>query len=263
MIKKIIVFMVISIFILLVISLVPIMFVDHVEEISTQSTEVYLQTDVVSESHTHQNVEVIVEVNQLDEGLIWLQQLISEPSFSLISSFISFSDIISNQPSAIFKIEVEKESISDFLSNMSLNMQVKEVKTYTDNETPRGERVDSWINNLSLQEQRYLELISEASELEDIIAIEKELSSIQAELEYWYLLQEQQNKIAVTISFYLSSDSISLWQSGIMNELMAQFNQITTCARVIVIKMIGCLPYLVLLITAIVLLRLVFKRHKR
>lgn len=193
-IKKFIVFTLTSIFVLITISLIPVIFTNQVEDISTQSTEVYSQTDITSKSRTYENIEVMVEVDQLDESFKWLQQLISEPSYNLVSSFISSSDVSDNQPIAIFKIEVEKVSIPDFLSHISLNMQVKEIKTYTDNEAPLGERIDSWINNLSLQEQRYIELLSEVSELEDIIAIEKELSSIQSELDYWYLLQEQQKE---------------------------------------------------------------------
>ena len=65
------------------------------------------------------------------------------------------------------------------------------------------------------------------------------------------------------ISFYLSPDSMSWWQVGVMNELIVQFNQIITYVRLMLIKLIGRLPYIVLLITAILLLRLVFKRHKR
>ena len=125
------------------------------------------------------------------------------------------------------------------------------------------EGIDSWIKNLSIQEKRYQELLSEAYELEEILAIETELSRVRTELDEWQSLKEKRDMVKVTISFYLVKNPATSWQEAISEELVMQLGQMASYSKILVIKLIGCLPYFVVVLFVVILARLIFKRSKR
>lgn len=153
--------------------------------------------------------------------------------------------------------------MTDFLGKVSSSLQVSEIKTYTDTEMLLVEGIDSWIKNLSIQEKRYQELLSEAYELEEILAIETELSRVRTELDEWQSLKEKRDMVKVTISFYLVKNPATSWQEAISEELVMQLGQMASYSKILVIKLIGCLPYFVVVLFVVILARLIFKRSKR
>ena len=262
-IKKGMIFIILSIFILMLVSLIPTQLLTRTEEVSTQNPSTLLQTDATEQYKTYQNVEVNVSVVDLDESLTLLQTLIDEASVNLVSSFICSTDTPSRNPVARFTIAVSHASMTDFLGKVSSSLQVSEIKTYTDTEMLLVEGIDSWIKNLSIQEKRYQELLSEAYELEEILAIETELSRVRTELDEWQSLKEKRDMVKVTISFYLVKNPATSWQEAISEELVMQLGQMASYSKILVIKLIGCLPYFVVVLFVVILARLIFKRSKR
>ena len=262
-IKKGMIFIILSIFILMLVSLIPTQLLTRTDEVSTQNPSTLLQTDATEQYKTYQNVEVNVSVVDLDESLTLLQTLIDEASVNLVSSFICSTDTPSSNPVARFTIAVSHASMTDFLGKVSSSLQVSEIKTYTDTEMLLVEGIDSWIKNLSIQEKRYQELLSEAYELEEILAIETELSRVRTELDEWQSLKEKRDMVKVTISFYLVKNPATSWQEAISEELVMQLGQMASYSKILVIKLIGCLPYFVVVLFVVILARLIFKRSKR
>lgn len=263
LIKKGIIFLFISIFVLMILSLIPSQFSNQNELASNQNLDNSVVTDAVKPYKAYQNAEVNVEVVELETGLNLLQTLIDEASVNVVSSSIFSTEVISTSPVAQFVIEVPRASMTDFLGKLSSSLQVSEIKTYTDNDTIMIEGIDSWIKNLSIQEQRYQELLSDAYEVGEILEIEKELSRVRTELDEWQVRKEQRDTVTVTISFYLIKNPAMSWQASISDELVTQVGNITFYSRILVVKMIGLLPYFVLLLVGLVLARLVFRRGKR
>lgn len=262
-IKKGMIFIILSIFILMLVSLIPTQILNKTEEVSTQNPDVTLQTDATKQHKTYQNAEVDVSVVELEESLTLLQTLIDEASANLVASFISSTEGISSNAAAKFTIEVPLASMTDFLGKVSSSLQVSEIRTYTDNEMLLVEGIDSWIKNLSIQEQRYQELLSEAYELEEILAIETELSRVRTDLDEWQSLKQKRDTVTVTISFYLVKSPATSWWKAISDELVMQLGRMTSYSKVLVIKLIGCLPYLAVVFVVASLARLIFKRGKR
>ena len=72
-------------------------------------------------------------------------------------------------------VELPVESMDDFLSHLSLIGKIEAIQTYTNNEVLINQDVVAWIENLSIQEQRYQELLKEKTDLDQLLMIEKEL----------------------------------------------------------------------------------------
>ena len=95
------------------------------------------------------------------------------------------------------------------------------------------------------------------------MAIETELSRVRTELDEWQSLKEKRDMVKVTISFYLVKNPATSWQEAISEELVMQLGQMASYSKMLVIKLIGCLPYFVVVLFVVILARLIFKRSKR
>ena len=93
--------------------------------------------------------------------------------------------------------------------------------------------------------------------------IETELSRVRTELDEWQSLKEKRDMVKVTISFYLVKNPATSWQEAISEELVMQLGQMASYSKILVIKLIGCLPYFVVVLFVVILARLIFKRSKR
>lgn len=261
--KKSLIFTGIAIFLLMALSLIPAQILNKTDTVMDQNSEMISQTDATKQYTTYHNATVAIEVVELDQSLIVLQNLINEESVNLVASSIFSTEDPSTTPVATFVIEVPLQSMNDFFGKVSSVLQVTSIQTYTDTETLLVEGIDSWIKNLSIQEQRYQELLVDAYELEEILNIEKELSRVRTELDEWELLKQQRDTVTVTISFHLVKDPMASWQESIRDELVVQVGRIGSYSRVLVIKLIGILPYVAILLVMVILGRMVFKRGKR
>ena len=119
-----------------------------------------------------------------------------------------------------------------------------------------------------MQQSKYQTLLSEAETVSEIIKIEEELARVQVEMDKWSALKAQDDvaRNKVTIIFELKEQEIqddSRWGVMIQNELSVQLNRISQVTRWLLVKLIGLVPYVVILFVVILIMRCLFRGRKR
>ena len=163
---------------------------------------------------------------------------------------------------------MESTEVESFLQQVQLIGQFTQMETYTNGEVLVTEDIDSWLSNLSMQQSKYQTLLLEAETVSDIIKLEEELARVQVEMDKWSALKAQDEvaRNKVTIVFELKEGEIyddSRWGVMIQNELSVQLNRIIQVTRWLVVKLLGLVPYGVILFVLILIMRCLFKGRKR
>ena len=119
-----------------------------------------------------------------------------------------------------------------------------------------------------MQQSKYQTLLLEAETVSDIIKLEEELARVQVEMDKWSALKAQDEvaRNKVTIVFELKEGEIyddSRWGVMIQNELSVQLNRIIQVTQWLVVKLLGLVPYGVILFVLILIMRCLFKGRKR
>lgn len=165
-------------------------------------------------------------------------------------------------------LEIESTEVEEFLQQVQLIGQFTQMETYTNSEVLVTEDIESWLSNLSMQQSKYQTLLSEAETVSEIIKIEEELARVRVEMDKWSALKAQDDvaRNKVTIIFELKEQEIqddSRWGVMIQNELSVQLNRITHVTRWLLVKLIGLVPYVVILFVVILIMRCLFRGRKR
>ena len=265
-IKKVFIIMGIAIFILIILSLLPIHLLERTEEIQDQSTTFLLADEIKTPSKTYWNTQIILILSNVELELVSIQSILTQDSVNLIDFYMSISEETAEDLIGILTLEVPIESMDDFLSNLQSIGKIDSIQTYTNNEVLLSQDTESWIENLTIQEKRYQELMKEHTDLNDIISIEKELARIHVELDNWNVLKQQSeqshqmNTIKLQIKQLVPEES---WKELIQKEVLFQCNQISMVFKSIVTKLIGLVPYMLIGVVMILIGWVIFKQYKR
>ena len=239
--------MITAIMVLILVSLIPLSFKERIE--SDESDEVIpsLSSSLINDesSQTYFNISIKMNVSQISESLSQLNVLVQQGSGTVMSS-------------SLVAIDQQVELIG----------QITQMETYTNSEVLVTEDIDSWLSNLSMQQSKYQTLLLEAETVSDIIKLEEELARVQVEMDKWSALKAQDEvaRNKVTIVFELKEGEIyddSRWGVMIQNELSVQLNRIIQVTRWLVVKLLGLVPYGVILFVLILIMRCLFKGRKR
>ena len=110
------------------------------------------------------------------------------------------------------------------------------------------------------------ELLKEKTDLDQLLMIEKELSRIRGELDDWQNLKRQSQMAIQMATIHLKVTLIShddSWRGLITEELMIQMNRISQVSKQLVVKLIGFVPYLLIVAVLVAIGYGLFKRRKR
>lgn len=256
----------IAIFILIILSVLPIHLLERTEEVQDQSSTVLLTDEIKTSSKTYWNTQIILILSNAELELASIQSLLTQKSINLIDLYMSIPEEDAEGLIGMLTLEVPLESMDDFLSNLQSIGKFDSIQTYTNNKVLISQDTESWIENLTIQEKRYQELMKERTDLNDIISIEKELGRIRVELDNWNVLKQQSeqanqiNTIKLQIKQIVPEES---WKELIQKEVLFHCNQISMVFKSIVTKLIGLVPYL---LTGVVMLLIgggIFKQYKR
>ncbi|CUN70208.1 Uncharacterised protein [Turicibacter sanguinis] len=268
--KRIFWLMITAIAVLILVSLIPLSFKERIE--SDESDEVIpsLSSSLINDesSQTYFNISIKMNVSQISESLSQLNVLVQQASGTVMSSSLVAIDQMLESYMGSCILEIESTEVEEFLQQVELIGQITQMETYTNSEVLVTEDIDSWLSNLSMQQSKYQTLLSEAETVSEIIKIEEELARVQVEMDKWSALKAQDDvaRNKVTIIFELKEQEIqddSRWGVMIQNELSVQLNRISQVTRWLLVKLIGLVPYVVILFVVILIMRCLFRGRKR
>ncbi|MBS3197777.1 DUF4349 domain-containing protein [Turicibacter bilis] len=268
--KRVFWLMITAIMVLILVSLIPLSFKERIE--SDESDEVIpsLSSSLINDesSQTYFNISIKMNVSQISESLSQLNVLVQQGSGTVMSSSLVAIDQMLESYMGSCILEIESTEVEEFLQQVELIGQITQMETYTNSEVLVTEDIDSWLSNLSMQQSKYQTLLLEAETVSDIIKLEEELARVQVEMDKWSALKAQDEvaRNKVTIVFELKEGEIyddSRWGVMIQNELSVQLNRIIQVTRWLVVKLLGLVPYGVILFVLILIMRCLFKGRKR
>lgn len=268
--KRIFWLMITAIAVLILVSLIPLSFKERIE--SDESDEVIpsLSSSLINDesSQTYFNISIKMNVSQISESLSQLNVLVQQASGTVMSSNLVAIDEMLESYMGSCILEMESTEVEEFLQQVELIGQITQMETYTNSEVLVTEDIESWLSNLSMQQSKYQTLLSEAETVSEIIKIEEELARVQVEMDKWSALKAQDDvaRNKVTIIFELKEQEIqddSRWGVMIQNELSVQLNRISQVTRWLLVKLIGLVPYVVILFVVILIMRCLFRGRKR
>ena len=268
--KRVFWLMITAIAVLILVSLIPLSFKERIE--SDESDEVIpsLSSSLINDesSQTYFNISIKMNVSQISESLSQLNVLVQQGSGTVMSSSLVAIDQMLESYMGSCILEMESTEVEEFLQQVELIGQITQMETYTNSEVLVTEDIDSWLSNLSMQQSKYQTLLSEAETVSEIIKIEEELARVQVEMDKWSALKAQDDvaRNKVTIIFELKEQEIqddSRWGVMIQNELSVQLNRISQVTRWLLVKLIGLVPYVVILFVVILIMRCLFRGRKR
>lgn len=268
--KRVFWLMITAIMVLILVSLIPLSFKERIE--SDESDEVIpsLSSSLINDesSQTYFNISIKMNVSQISESLSQLNVLVQQGSGTVMSSSLVAIDQMLESYMGSCILEMESTEVEEFLQQVELIGQITQMETYTNSEVLVTEDIESWLSNLSMQQSKYQTLLSEAETVSEIIKIEEELARVQVEMDKWSALKAQDDvaRNKVTIIFELKEQEIqddSRWGVMIQNELSVQLNRISQVTRWLLVKLIGLVPYVVILFVVILIMRCLFRGRKR
>jgi len=268
--KRVFGLMIIAISVLIFVSLIPLLFKERIE--SEESDEVIpsLSLSLINDesSRTYFNILIEMNVSKISESLSQLNVWVQQASGTVVSSHLVAIDETLKSYTGACVLEMESTEVESFLQQVQLIGQFTQMETYTNGEVLVTEDIDSWLSNLSMQQSKYQTLLLEAETVSDIIKLEEELARVQVEMDKWSALKAQDEvaRNKVTIVFELKEGEIyddSRWGVMIQNELSVQLNRIIQVTRWLVVKLLGLVPYGVILFVLILIMRCLFKGRKR
>ncbi|MBP3909541.1 MAG: DUF4349 domain-containing protein [Turicibacter sp.] len=268
--KRVFWLMITAIMVLILVSLIPLSFKERIE--SDESDEVIpsLSSSLINDesSQTYFNISIKMNVSQISESLSQLNVLVQQASGTVMSSNLVAIDEMLGSYMGSCILEIESTGVEEFLQQVELIGQITQMETYTNSEVLVTEDIESWLSNLSMQQSKYQTLLLEAETVSDIIKLEEELARVQVEMDKWSALKAQDEvaRNKVTIVFELKEGEIyddSRWGVMIQNELSVQLNRIIQVTRWLVVKLLGLVPYGVILFVLILIMRCLFKGRKR
>ena len=268
--KRVFWLMITAIMVLILVSLIPLSFKERIE--SDESDEVIpsLSSSLINDesSQTYFNISIKMNVSQISESLSQLNVLVQQASGTVMSSNLVAIDEMLESYMGSCILEMESTGVEEFLQQVELIGQITQMETYTNSEVLVTEDIESWLSNLSMQQSKYQTLLSEAETVSEIIKIEEELARVQVEMDKWSALKAQDDvaRNKVTIIFELKEQEIqddSRWGVMIQNELSVQLNRISQVTRWLLVKLIGLVPYVVILFVVILIMRCLFRGRKR
>lgn len=268
--KRVFGLMIIAISVLIFVSLIPLLFKERIE--SEESDEVIpsLSLSLINDesSRTYFNILIEMNVSKISESLSQLNVWVQQASGTVVSSSLVAIDQMLESYMGSCVLEMESTEVESFLQQVQLIGQFTQMETYTNGEVLVTEDIDSWLSNLSMQQSKYQTLLLEAETVSDIIKLEEELARVQVEMDKWSALKAQDEvaRNKVTIVFELKEGEIyddSRWGVMIQNELSVQLNRIIQVTRWLVVKLLGLVPYGVILFVLTLIMRCLFKGRKR
>jgi hypothetical protein len=217
------------------------------------------------------NLFFSMESIQFDDSVSEIMKAVENQSGVILSSSIGYNDQNARRiyKTGYFSVRIPKEREQDFSKNLENIGSIVSRNTSQTDITRIYTDIESRIRLLETKEQRLLELLEEATRIEDIIAIENSLNDIIYEKE---LLQNQIRDIDEQVEY--TSVDINLLEvdrytsqetsdTSLLERILFAFRDSFYVFRRVLELILIALMYLIPFIAVIAIVYLIVKRIKR
>jgi hypothetical protein len=207
--------------------------------------------------------DITMETKDFDKAITDFKRLVQESKGYIVSSSINGSRVDENNlRNASFTIKVPQsifESSKDKIEGLG---NVTTSYTQSQDITKQFVDTEARIKTLKIQEDRMLALLTKATKMEDIIALESRLSELRLEIEsYTGSLNEMEAQTDYgTINVYISEvKELSSGDSGFLDNLLAaikgSFKSMLIAIEGGIIGLIYAAPYIIVVAIIIIVVR--------
>lgn len=237
---------------------------------SSLSTDALVQTGNITDGRKIiLNAELYLETKTFDESAARLQEIITD-----LGGYVSRADVYVRNAtyslhSANYTVRIPSENFDRFIAYREDIGTVTSTNVWTDDVTDSYYDKEARLQSLETKQQRLLELLEKAEDMDAIIALESELSDTIYEIELLTgSLRKLDNQIAYsTIHIYLEevrevTEPVAMPKT--LGERMAQqfrrsMENLGEFCEDFLVWFVGALPVLVILVVIIALTLLVFR----
>ncbi len=234
------------------------------------------ETDTLSDRKLVKNVEMQIETKQFDKFVPSLERAVNDLGGYVESSQLnSPSGATDNDRRSTVVVRVPAEKLDEFFAAIGDGGTVTYKKESVSDITSNYIDTESRIKALKGEQETLLELLKSATNLSDVLEIQKRLSTVTAELEsYQGQLNAYDNQVefsAVTIDIVevdreASAEDSSFW-GEIGTKLGDNLYSIGQAARTFTVWLISSLPYFAIIAAIVIVIvlwiRIALRRKRR
>lgn len=225
--------------------------------------------------------EVTLETTEFDESIEKLMALVEEYGGYVESSSMSDANYYSKingyagLRSASYTLRIPSSKFSEMSGGLSALGNVPYNHTYTENVSAQYYDTEARLKAYTAQEERLLEMLDAAETVEDILAIEGQLTNVRYEIESMQSSLKNWDRRINYSTIYLEMHEVSEYtdtpSSGLsygerlLRSLKDGLYGVGRFFQNLLLRLVGALPALVLIAVLVIILRLVYKniRAKR
>lgn len=188
---------------------------------------------------------VEIEVNDFDKAMAKINTVVENYEGYIADSSSRIED---NYKEGWVTLRIPEEYFSNVFEELKTLGKVKSTDTNREDVTKRYMDLESRLNNKKAEEKRYLEILEEAKNVEEILKVESYLSRTREEIER---LQGEinylENRISYsTITIYLSEPKPISYEWGIKRAIEVGIQAFMAAIRAIIIGIFVVIPLFIL-----------------
>ena len=211
-----------------------------------------------------QTADVTIEVKDIKASADQMLKLMDKYK-GFIANSSSWVDV-NNQRFNSFQLRVPVANFYAALTRLEDLGEIKQRSMNGQDVTEEYIDVESRLKNLKLQEERYRAILGKASKVEDVLQVERELERVRGEIES---LQNRLNYLSNQVS--LSTINVQISEPkpitsanvGVLRAIRESLRAMVNSLYYIIVLTGSYLPYVLLLVIAYVLFRVVRRRRKQ
>lgn len=151
--------------------------------------------------------DLSIETLEFDATCNSIRELV-EKSNGYFSSSNTSASISGYARDASFTVKIPAENYSDFLDQLKGKATIVQLSENAEDITAEYVDVEARLTALQTQEARLLELMAQAETVEDLIAIQDKLASVQYEIEHYTATQRTYDKLIAYSTLYISVQEV-------------------------------------------------------
>ncbi len=231
-------------------------FDDHDGSFSKELEEVDRLPDSSERRYIIQNASLTLEITDIEEAAESIRGLVEQMDGYIAS--LNFYDLTRERRMGQISLRVPADKYSQLMLLLQEQGEVKNIEESTNDVSMEYIDLEARIANLQAQEQRIRELLEKAKEIEDILAIEKELTRIRGDLESmqgeFKYLQEKVTFSSIHVSLeekdpreYAVVDEFTTFGEELGERFSLNTNRVIKGLTGLVLAFLGSLPLLLTL----------------
>lgn len=219
--------------------------------------------------------DISMQTINFDQCLADLDSAVAEYGGFTQYSRISGQDMYETHGSrsADFTVRVPVESAQALVDKLGGTYNITNRSSYQDDITNNYYDVQSRVKSLEIQRDRLMEMMEQSTNMEDLLAIERQLQSVLYELDsYTSMMERMDSQVAMsTVNFYIYEvvkyDQVKDVPVGFGQRIGDAWGSswigFVASLQSFVIFLIWALPFLIILAIALVILLLVLRSHRK